>query len=67
MEIDLDTINIIARERYLVDNNILAITYMQYDTVRFSVIHYEGWEADLEKARLNPDIPGDPNRAQEAA
>ena len=67
VEIDLDTINIIARESYFVDNNILSITYMQYDSVRFSVIHYEEWETDLERTRMNPDIPGDPNRAQEAA
>ena len=67
IEIDLDTINIIDRENYFVDNNILSITYLQYETARFSVIHYDDWEADIERTRMNPNIPGDPNRRQEAA
>lgn len=68
IEIDLDTINIIARQSYFVDNNIIAITYLQYEQVRFSVIHYEEWETDLQRTRMNPDIPGDPNNpAEEAA
>jgi len=67
IEIDLDTINILARDRYLVDNNILSITYMQYEQVRFSVIHYEEWETDIQRTRMTPDIPGDPNKPKEEA
>ena len=67
IEIDLDTINTIAREKHFVDNNVLAITYLQYETVKFSVIHYEEWETDIQRTRMNPDIPGDPNRIQEEA
>ncbi|HRO42845.1 MAG TPA: hypothetical protein PL009_08425 [Flavipsychrobacter sp.] len=67
IEIDLDTINIIARQTYVVDNNVIALTYLQYETARFSVIHYEEWETDIQRTRMNPDIPGDPNRDEEAA
>jgi hypothetical protein len=65
--IDLDTINIVARESHFVDHNVLALTYMQYETAKFSVIHYEDWETDVQRTRMNPDIPGDPNRPQEEA
>ena len=67
VEIDLDTINIIARDSYIVDNNVIAITYMQYETARFSVIHYDEWENDIQRTRMNPDIPGDPNKPREEA
>jgi len=60
--IDLDTINTIAQETYLVDTNILAITYLQYEAVKFSVISYEDWETDIQRTRMTPDIPGDPNK-----
>src|SRR5690606_27391438 len=65
VEIDLDTINTIAREKFVVDENILSITYMQYESVRFSVIRYEDWETDIQRTRMKPDIPGDPNRENE--
>lgn len=67
IEIDLDTINTVARETYFVDENILSLTYMQLEIVKFSVIHYEEWEKEIQAARMNPDIPGDPNKTQEAA
>lgn len=67
VEIDLDTINTITREKIVVDENILSVTYLQYENIRFSVIHYEDWEADIQRARMNPDIPGDPNRENEEA
>lgn len=67
IEIDLDTINAVSREKHFVDNNVLAITYLQYETVKFSVIHYEEWETDIQRTRMTPDIPGDPNRVQEEA
>jgi len=67
VEIDLDTINIIARQSYVVDENIIALTYLQYEFTRFSVIHYLAWETDIQRTRMNPDIPGDPNRTAEEA
>ncbi len=67
IEIDLDTINHISRENYVVDPNVLSITYMQYENVKLSVIDYDEWSSDIERTRMNPDIPGDPNRRQEAA
>ena len=67
VDIDLDTINKIARESYLVDTNILSLTYLQYKNVSFSVINYDEWEMDIERTRMNPDIPGDPNKPQEEA
>lgn len=54
--IDLDTINVIANETMLTDNNILAITYLQYDTARFTVLDYEAWEKAIELARMTPHI-----------
>jgi hypothetical protein len=67
VDIDLDTINKIARESYLVDTNILSLTYLQYKNVSFSVINYDEWEMDIERTRMNPDISGDPNKPQEEA
>jgi hypothetical protein len=67
LEIDLDTINILARDSFVTDNNVLAITYMQYESVRFSVIHYEEWEKEIQSTRMTPDIPGDPNKETKAA
>jgi hypothetical protein len=67
VDIDLDTINKIARESYLVDTNILSLTYLQYKNLSFSVINYDEWETDIERTRMNPDIPGDPNKPQEEA
>ncbi|RYZ50387.1 MAG: hypothetical protein EOP49_14075 [Sphingobacteriales bacterium] len=67
VDVDLDLINFITRETHIVDENILSVTYMQYENVKFSVIHYNEWEHDVQTARLNPDIPGDPNRQSEAA
>jgi hypothetical protein len=67
IDIDLDTINKISRESYLVDTNILSLTYLQYKNVSFSVINYDEWEMDIERTRMNPDIPGDPNKPQEEA
>ncbi len=56
--IDLDTINSIARETYIVDQNILAITFLQYETVRFSVSDYNSWEKAIEEQRMMPHITG---------
>ena len=67
LEIDLDTINILARDSFVTDNNVLSLTYMQYETVRFSVIHYEEWEKEIQSTRMTPDIPGDPNKETKAA
>jgi hypothetical protein len=67
IEIDLDTINVLSRSRFVTDDNVISITYMQYETVRFSVIHYEEWEKDIQSARMTPDIPGDPNNGVKAA
>jgi hypothetical protein len=67
LEIDLDTINVLSRSSFVTDHNILSINYMQYETARFSVIHYEEWEKDLQAARMIPDIPGDPNKDTKAA
>jgi hypothetical protein len=54
--IDLDTINSIARESYLVDHNILAINFLQYEVARFSVNDYAGWEKAIEEQRMMPHI-----------
>ena len=67
LEIDLDTINAIAQETFIVDTNVLALTYLQYKTVRLSVIHYQDWEKDIQSTRMIPDIPGDPNKESEEA
>ena len=67
IEIDLDSINTITQEQLVVDPNILSIRYMQYEQVKLSVIDYNDWESDIQRTRMNPDIPGDPNRRQEAA
>lgn len=68
MEIDLDTINQLSRGKHIVDDNVVQLTWLQYDDARFSVIDYDAWEKDIQKARMHPDIPGDPNqRSEEAA
>lgn len=67
VDIDLDTINFVTQERYVVDENILSITYLQYENVKFSVINYSEWEECIQRARMTPDIPGDPNARSEAA
>lgn len=56
INIDLDTINAISNETLVTDNNILAITYLQYDTAKFSVLNYEEWEKAIEEARMTPHI-----------
>jgi hypothetical protein len=67
VEIDLDTITKVAQEKIIVDDQILSVTYMQYDNAKFSVLSYEEWEKDIQLTRMTPDIPGDPNIRQEAA
>lgn len=54
--IDLDTINKIERKTFLVDENILTLTYMQYQEVRFSVVDYDSWEEAIEETRMTPNI-----------
>jgi hypothetical protein len=54
--IDLDTINSILHEDLLTDHNIMAITYLQYDTTKFSVLDYEKWEQAIETQRMQPHI-----------
>jgi hypothetical protein len=54
--IDLDTINSIAHEHLLTDPNILAVNYLQYDTLKFSVLNYEDWEKAIEDQRMLPNI-----------
>ena len=56
ISIDLDTINAISNECVLTDKNILAITYLQYDTAKFTVLNYEEWEKGIETARMTPHI-----------
>lgn len=56
ISIDLDTINILSNETVLTDSNILAITYLQYDTAKFTVLNYEAWEKAIELARMKPHI-----------
>ena len=67
LEIDLDTINVLSRDSYVTDNNVISLTYMQYEAAKFSVIHYEEWEKDIQSTRMTPDIPGDPNKETKAA
>lgn len=54
--IDLDTVNSISHEQLLTDHNILAITYLQYDTARFSVLNYDDWETAIEQQRMQPNV-----------
>ncbi len=56
LDIDLDTINQISHESEFVDNNILSITYLQYETARFTVIDCESWEKAIEEQRMTPHI-----------
>ncbi len=54
--IDLDTINSISNEQLHTDANILAIHYLQYDVVKFSVLDYDKWEKAIEEKRMSPNI-----------
>jgi hypothetical protein len=54
--IDLDTINSISNGQLFTDPNILTITYLQYNTSRFSVLNYEEWEHDIEQQRMQPNV-----------
>jgi hypothetical protein len=56
ISIDIDTINVIAREDLLTDHNIMAITYLQYDNSKFSVLDYMAWEKEIELRRMRPHI-----------
>lgn len=56
IQLDLDTINTLAHESLLTDPNILAITYLQYQSVKFSVSHFDAWEKAIEDARMTPHI-----------
>jgi hypothetical protein len=50
--IDLDTINTLRQETYIVDNHILCIHYLQYERARFSVSDYDSWEKAIEEQRI---------------
>ncbi len=54
--VDLDTINSISNEHLHTDSNILAIHYLQYDVVKFSVLDYAKWEKAIEDQRMSPNI-----------
>lgn len=54
--LDLDTINSLTHEDVLTDHNILAVTYLQYDKVMFSVLNYDEWEKAIEEQRMSPHI-----------
>ncbi len=56
VDIDLDTVNSIAHESEFVDHNILAITYLQYQVVRFTVIDCDMWEKTIEEQRMTAHI-----------
>lgn len=56
VDIDLDTINSIAHESQFVDHNIIAITYLQYEVERFTVIDCLSWEKAIEEQRMVPHI-----------
>lgn len=60
VDIDLDTINSIKHESHFVDNNILAITYLQYEAARFTVINTDEWETAIEEQRMTPHIEVEP-------
>ena len=40
----------------MVDKNILVVNYMQYETARFSVIHYQEWEDAIHTQQNTPHI-----------
>jgi|GEM_PF-6077639 len=50
--IDLDTINAIRRETYIVDEHILCIIYLQYETARFFVPDYDSREKTIGEQRI---------------
>lgn len=56
IDIDLDTINRLGHESQFVDHNILAITFLQYEVARFTVIDCESWETVIEEQRMTPHI-----------
>lgn len=56
IEIDLDTINTLSQGSYMVDKNILVIDYLQYETAKFSVIHYQDWENAIHSQQITPHI-----------
>lgn len=56
ISIDLDTINTLSKTSVLVDHNVMAIAYLQYDDVKFSVLNYEEWEKAVEEQRMQPHI-----------
>lgn len=56
INIDLDTINKLERKTQIVDDSILAVIYLQYQEVRFSVLDYESWEEAIEETRMTPNI-----------
>lgn len=60
IDIDLDTINSIAHESDFVDHNVLAITYLQYEIARFTVIDCAEWEKAIEVQRMTPHIAIEP-------
>jgi len=54
--IGLDTMNAIRRETYIVDDHILCIQYLQYETARFSVSDYDDWEKTIAGQRMIPGV-----------
>jgi len=56
LEIDLDTVNCVAHEKFMVDKNILAICFLQYERARFSVLNYEEWEKALNMQQMTAHI-----------
>jgi len=56
IDIDLDTINALSHESQFVDHNILAITFLQYEVARFTVIDCNSWEIAIEQQRMTPHV-----------
>ncbi len=56
IKIDLDTVNAVKHCDILTDHNILSLTYLQYDTAKFSVLNYEEWEKAIEEQRMKPHV-----------
>jgi hypothetical protein len=54
--IGVDTINAIRHETYIVDDHILCIHYLQYESARFSVSDYEAWEKAIAGQRMTPHV-----------
>jgi|SRR5690606_7320956 len=55
-DIDLDTINTISQGSFMVDKNILVLDYLQYETAKFSVIHYQDWEDAIHTQQNTPHV-----------